>query len=109
MCEESNAQGVYVSDIAKKLKISTPTVTKTLNNLELKNCVVRAPDSKSKRNTLVQITEKGILMKKENDLILSNTLNGVYEKVGRENIVQFLHLAELIYNAFDEEIKESTK
>lgn len=101
--------GVHVSDIAQKMRISAPSVTKILNSLESKGLITRETDKKSRRNTFVCITEKGILIKKQNDSNLSTIMKNVYERVGRENIVHFLQLAELIYDAFDEEIKEFTE
>lgn len=106
LLENSGENGVCVSDITKKMKISAPSVTKILNSLENKELIVRQTDSQRRRNTLVFITEKGILIKKQNDSNISKIMTNVYKRVGRENIIQFLHLSEIIHTAIDEEIKE---
>lgn len=106
LLDNSDKNSVHVSDITKKLKTSAPSVTKLLNGLEKKGLVTREIDKENRRNTLVCITEKGIKLKQHNDLILAKFISNVYDRVGRENIVQFLHLSELIHTAFEEEIKE---
>ncbi len=109
MRENAEVQGVHVSDIAKRMRISAPSVTKILNSLENKELIIRETDRKSRRNTLVCITDKGILIKRQNDSNLAQIMANVYNRVGRENIVQFLQLSELIHNAIDEEIKDFTE
>ena len=104
-CEVSDNNCVKVSDLAKKMRVSAPSVTKILNSLEKKELILRQSDKENRRNTLVFITDKGIEIKKKNDAILSLVMKDVYDRVGRENIIQFLHLAELIQDAFDDEIK----
>lgn len=97
---------VYVSSISKILKISTPSVTKLLNSLEKKELIIREIDSENRRNTLVEITEKGNFVKKQNDSHIADLMTKVYQRVGRENIIQFLHLSDLIFDALDDEIKK---
>lgn len=104
-CEVSDNNCVKVSDLAKKMRVSAPSVTKILNSLEKKELILRQSDKENRRNTLVFITDKGIEIKKKNDANLSLVMKDVYDRVGRENIIQFLHLAELIQDAFDDEIK----
>lgn len=96
---------VHVSDITKELKISAPSVTKILNGLEKKGLIFREIDKSNRRNTVVFVTEKGVFLKEQNDLVISEFIADVYSKVGRENIIHFLHLSEIIRNAIDEEIE----
>ncbi len=98
---------VRVSNLTKRLKITAPSITKTLNALEKKGLITREVEKENRRNTLVFITEKGVEVKQENDKIIHDFILKVYDRVGRENIIQFLHLSELILNAFDDEIKEN--
>lgn len=103
--DKSADHTVHVSDITKELRISAPSVTKILNGLELKGLITRETDKTNRRNTIVFVTEKGVFVKKQNDLVISEFIADVYSKVGRENIIQFLHLSEIIRNAIDEEIE----
>ena len=104
--QESQEAYVRVSDLTKALNITAPSVTKTLSALENKGLITREVEKKNRRNTLVFITEKGVEVKSENDKIVSDFLLKVYDRVGRENIIQFLQLSELIIDAFDDEIKK---
>lgn len=96
---------IVVSDITNKLKIAAPSVTKLLNGLDKKGYTVREIDPSNRRNTFVYITDEGKNIVQHNKAIISKVISDVYDNVGRENIVQFLHLAKLIHEAFEEEIK----
>ena len=104
--EDSKFKEVHVSDISKKLGISAPSVTKLLNCLENKGFIKREIDKENRRNTLVYVTKKGLEITQHNDDVLAKFISNVYDRVGRENIVQFLQLSQLIHNAFDEEIEK---
>lgn len=106
LLESSSNNSVHVSDITKKLNISAPSVTKILNGLEKRELITREIDKQNRRNTLVCITEKGTLLKKQNDLNIARLMTNVYNNVGRENIIQFLHLSDLIHRAIDDEIEK---
>ena len=106
--EKSNSL-VKVSEISKKLNVSTPSVTKVLNSLEKKGFVIREIDKENRRNTFVYLTEKGVEIKEQNDKILAKFIENVYERVGRENIVQFLELSRIILDAFDEEVSATLR
>ncbi len=106
--EKSNSL-VKVSEISKKLNVSTPSVTKVLNSLEKKGFVIREIDKENRRNTFVYLTEKGVEIKEQNDKILAKFIENVYERVGRENIVQFLELSRIILDAFDEEVSDTLR
>lgn len=49
-----------VSDVSKKMNITTPSVTKLINELEERKIVIKIPLLEDKRITLVKLTEKGI-------------------------------------------------
>ena len=49
-----------VSDVSKKMKITTPSVTKLINELEERKIVIKIPLLEDKRITLVDETEKRI-------------------------------------------------
>ena len=52
-------QGVLASDIAKRLRITAPAVSKMLRSMEEKGYVERRVDEKDRRNTRVSITPDG--------------------------------------------------
>ena len=104
MTKAKQKNSIHVSDITKKMNIAAPSVTKLLNGLELKGYITRKNDSINRRNIDVFITEKGIDVKNQADVVLSNFIANVYKRVGRENIEQFLKLSKLISTAISDEI-----
>ena len=104
MTKSKQKNSIHVSDITKKMNIAAPSVTKLLNGLELKGYITRKNDSINRRNIDVFITEKGIDVKNQADVVLSDFIANVYKRVGRENIEQFLKLSKLISTAISDEI-----
>lgn len=105
LLKEPSDKKVCVSDIRNRLNISAPSVTKILNGLEIKGLIERKNDEENHRNIDVYITEEGIKVKEKADYALDDFIANVYNTVGRENIVQFLHLSKIILTAIENEIK----
>lgn len=105
LLNEPSDKKVCVSDIRNRLNISAPSVTKILNGLEIKGLIERKNDEENHRNIDVYITEEGIKVKKKADYALDDFIANVYNTVGRENIVQFLHLSKIILTAIENEIE----
>lgn len=96
---------VCVSDIRNRLNISAPSVTKILNGLESKGFIKRENDQDNHRNIDVYITDEGVRVKERADFALDGFIANIYESVGRENIIQFLHLSKLILTAIETEVE----
>lgn len=105
LLNEPSDKKVCVSDIRNRLNISAPSVTKILNGLEIKGLIERKNDEENHRNIDVYITEEGIKVKEKADYALDDFIANVYNTVGRENIVQFLHLSKIILTAIENEIE----
>ncbi|MDD6656361.1 MAG: MarR family transcriptional regulator [Lachnospiraceae bacterium] len=57
--ESEDERGIYVSRIAKELRVSTPAVSRMLGNMEKKRLISRSVDKESRRNTFVCLTGQG--------------------------------------------------
>lgn len=57
--KSEDMDGIYVSEIAKKLRITPPAVSKMLKGLEERHYIVRTTDTKDRRNTIVSLTKEG--------------------------------------------------
>lgn len=92
--EDEDSEGIYVSEIARNLKISTPAVSKMLKGLEEKKYIERKTDQKDRRNTIVLVTERGKKARKrvfdEMDVFLKQTI----EQLGEENTRELVRLLE---------------
>ena len=69
-------QGVLASDIAKRLRITAPAVSKMLRSMEEKGYVERRVDEKDRRNTRVSITPDG----KEAEQQVRRQMQGIYHR-----------------------------
>ena len=56
---KSENKEIRVCEIAKKLNISAPAVSRTLRRLEEKGCIERITNKFDRRNTNVKVTKKG--------------------------------------------------
>jgi DNA-binding MarR family transcriptional regulator len=61
---------IHISEIAKRVSLSQPTVTDILNRLETKNLIQRKRNEHDKRMIIVNVTEQGkMIIKKEPSLL----------------------------------------
>ena len=84
--EYPDRKGVKVSEIAKKLKISMPQVSRMLNTMEKKEYILRVMDPDDRRNVYVSITDKGIEQRNSIRNDLNDYLNTIIVNMGAEKI-----------------------
>ena len=70
-----NENGVYVSQLAKELKVSSPAVSRMLGILENKGPIGRDVDKDNRRNTYVYLTQQGEEEIAETERLLDEALN----------------------------------
>lgn len=75
-------QGVLASDIAKRLRITAPAVSKMLRSMEEKGYVERRVDEKDRRNTRVSITPDGKEAEQQVRRQMQEFITGVIERLG---------------------------
>ena len=75
-------QGVLASDIAKRLRITAPAVSKML----------RSMDEKDRRNTRVSITPDGKEAEQQVRRQMQEFITGVIERLGEERTKELIHL-----------------
>lgn len=107
--EKSRCGGVYVTEIAERLKTSVPAVSKTLKALEAKGLVKRETDPENRRKTFVFLTEEGLGIKKNSDKEFSLFFTRVCKKVGKEDLDQFNQLARKISAAIFDELNANKR
>ena len=78
--DKDGETAISISALAKKLRVTTPAVSRTMRSLEKKDLIYRETDSKDRRNTFVRLTDTGkkILKQSElemNDLVEAALLN----------------------------------
>lgn len=85
-------QGVLASDIAKRLGITAPAVSKMLRSMEEKGYVERRVDEKDRRNTRVSITPDGKEAEQQVRRQMQEFITGVIERLGEERTKELIHL-----------------
>lgn len=85
-------QGVLASDIAKRLRITAPAVSKMLRSMEEKGYVERRVDEKDRRNTRVSITPDGKEAEQQVRRQMQEFITGVIERLGEERTKELIHL-----------------
>lgn len=101
-CCGCGERGVCVSEIQRNLHISKPAVSQTLNSLEKKGYVTRAIDPVDRRKITVLLTQEG-----EKALSLAKrrymeSLDGVLDRFGSENVKNLLYLVNGLMDILEE-------
>lgn len=99
------ATGMYVSDLAARMHVSPPAVSRTLKSLEAKGHIVRTVDENDRRNTYIQITQQGAQFRALKREGLQTFTRTVFEEVGEENMETLLMLWDKLIDAMERQIK----
>lgn len=81
---KATQEEVKVTDISKRLKISSPNITKLVNELQEMNMVTKCPSLKDKRIVQVDLTERGKETLTHYVMNYHQHLDQLIEKVGAE-------------------------
>ena len=87
-----NGKDFEASDIAKRLRITAPAVSKMLRSMEEKGYVERRVDEKDRRNTRVSITPDGKEAEQQVRRQMQEFITGVIERLGEERTKELIHL-----------------
>jgi DNA-binding MarR family transcriptional regulator len=92
----SPQEGMKVSEIGRLMKVTTPTITQTINNLYKKGLVLRIQDMHDRRSVRIKLTDKGEEIIKKVSEHICVTFNGLSQYLGPEESDK---LAELLLKA----------
>ncbi|SES65770.1 MarR family winged helix-turn-helix transcriptional regulator [[Clostridium] polysaccharolyticum] len=105
--EKERGEGVKVSDISQYLETSKSDVSKKIRLLEEKDLITRFENRQDKRITFVQITANGIEALRQNKEQADRFLTNVFDRMGEEDMNQFMLLCSKMREAMEEEIKNN--
>lgn len=97
-----NGEGVKVSEISKKMNVTSPTVTQIINHLDDGGYVTRITDEKDKRYVDIFLTDKGNQIVEQTTEYLNSIFHGMIEKLGMEQYALLLKLLEEVCEYLDE-------
>lgn len=95
-------QAVTVSEISKKMNVTSPTVTQIINHLNDNGYVNRSTDSKDKRYVDISLTEKGEKIITKTTDYLNVLFSGLIEKLGVEQYSKLIVLLDQVCEYLDE-------
>lgn len=93
---------VIAGDLARELGVSTARIAALLRKMEKNGLIVRYRSSADARQTVVEITEAGsAYVDKMKEQMLSK-MELLLEKVGKDDMEEFIRISHKIKEAFDE-------
>lgn len=87
-----------ISELSKKLLVTTPTVTQLTKSLIEAGLIERNVDPEDRRSFSIELTAKGIAVAKEAEEYLKQSLGGLIDHLGLE---ESNHLADLLTKAYE--------
>lgn len=95
-------QAVTVSEISKKMNVTSPTITQIINHLNDNGYVKRSIDSKDKRYVDISLTEKGEKIVSKTTEYLNVLFSGLIDKLGMEQYSKLIVLLDQVCEYLDE-------
>ena len=93
-----NKLNISPSDLANKMKLSMPQVSRIMNSLEEKGYIERILGKKDRRNTYIVITEKGIEEREISVKECKAYVDRIKEQMGEEDMNQLIELLNKLTN-----------
>lgn len=106
---KSDDKEIRVCDIAKRLNVSTPAVSRTLSRLEQKGYIKRTIDKTDRRNTHIKTTQKGKDAFCLDMKIMSDFMNNSLKHLDSDEINQLICLVKKLQNGIESELQAITK
>ena len=89
-------QVIKVSEISKKLFVTSPTVTELIKSLSTNGYIERCVDSKDKRVSDIKLTAKGQKVVRKLTTYFNSLYSGLIEKIGVDQSETLLNLLDQV-------------
>lgn len=106
---KSENKEIRVCEIAKKLNISAPAVSRTLRRLEEKGCIERITNKSDRRNTNVKVTQKGKDTFDADMRIMGSFLHCSLEHLSDDEAEQLIFLIRKLHGSMRDELEKMNK
>ncbi|MBW7477099.1 MarR family transcriptional regulator [Paenibacillus oenotherae] len=97
-----NEHGANVSDISKKLHVTSPTITQIMKSLTAHGLIERSTDARDKRMTTIKLTARGEEITGKAMARYRTVFTGLKESLGKEQTDTLVHLLDQVYAYFKE-------
>ena len=103
--EDIYAGKTYLKDLAEKMKLSIRQTSKLVGKLKDSGLVVWSHDGNGSEGTYVTITESGRTLLREQEEAMKRYYGKVFDKFGKENLIQLLQLMKQLETIMSSEIE----
>lgn len=90
--EHPDSQGIYVSKLARDLRIAPPSASRLLKTMEGKGLIIRTVDKGSRRNTFVSLTSEGSRTLAQATKNMEEVKLRLIRRMGHEDITKLIEL-----------------
>lgn len=97
-------KGIYVSELAKRMRVMLPSASRTLKTLEERGLIYREADPESRRNTCISLTKKGEEVRAKCMEAIGTLMERVIDRMGKEDMEKLIELAKRFSGLIEEEI-----
>ena len=94
----AGGDGLPRGEIGARMVDRAPDVTRTIDKLEAMGLVVRSKGKEDRRQSMTQITEKGLKLLEETDAPVKEALVGFSQKLSMPEWIALNHLLERVYD-----------
>lgn len=103
--QKTGRSGIYVSELAKHLRIASSQTSRMLKGLEERQLIGRKIDDRDRRNTYVFLTEAGKLMCKETQASMKCYMKRVLKSMGEERVEELISLCNELADVMEKEAR----
>lgn len=103
--EHPDTKGIYVSELAKCLRIASSAASRLLNSMETKGYIVRETDRGDRRNTYVRLSDRGLQIHNEDSARMDEFQERVISRMGDKDIRKLIELWNRLTDVMEVEVE----
>ena len=101
--QKTGLYGIYVSELAKTLRIASSQTSRMLRSLEERRLICREVDDRDRRNTYVFLTEEGRQVCRETQVSMKCFMRRVLQSMGEERVEELISLCNELADVMEKE------
>lgn len=102
-CEKNRK--ITTSGLAEEMQVKSSAISRTLKNLEEKGLIERTVNKADRRNTYVELTERGNVVLKECKNTVDELMEAVFTRMKQEDVEELIKYLEELYQITRTEIE----
>ncbi len=104
--QKTGLSGIYVSELAKTLRIASSQTSRMLKSLEERQLIGRKIDDRDRRNTYVYLTEEGRQVCRETQDSMKRFMKRVLQSMGEERVEELISLCNELADVMEQEAEK---